>query len=237
MNVTRITMMICLAVLLSCSGNAVSEPAPEPGKAENQEQVLSQPPAEPDPDARYLFYLHNRILEEQGPRPEHPQFGIYEYQLILEALSRPGMVVLSEVRASGTDPQRYAGKVKRQVEELIAAGVSPEQITVVGFSKGGAIAILTSAMLDNDRVNYVFIAACSRWLKARPELEPHGRILSLYEQTDQLGGSCQKYFDRRDGLTHSELEMQIGGGHGAFYRPDARWLEPLLEWAETASPQ
>jgi hypothetical protein len=234
MSVTQTLMTFCSVVLLACSGTVDSpEPAGDP-QVVRAGQILSQPPAEIDPEARYIFYLHNRILEEQGPRPEHPLYGIYEYQLILEALSEPGMVVISEVRASGTDPQRHAGKLSRQVEELIAAGVPPEQITVVGFSKGGAIAILISAMLDNDRVNYVFIAACSKWLRARPELQPHGRILSLYEQTDQLGGSCQKYFDRRDGLIYSELEMQIGGGHGAFYRPDARWLEPLIEWVEAA---
>jgi dienelactone hydrolase len=233
MSLTSKTMTVCLVLqLAACLGDPDGpEPVDDQVKMVRLGQILTQPPAEADPEGYYLFYLHGRIIEEQGPRPEHPRYGIYEYQAILEALVQQGMVVISEVRASGADPWSYAEQVIRQVEELIAAGVPAEQITVVGFSKGGAIAILTSAMLDNDQVNYVFLAACGSWLEARSELTPHGRILSLYEQTDQLAGSCQPFFERRnESLIHHELELQIGGGHGAFYRPDARWLEPLAEW-------
>jgi hypothetical protein len=126
----------------------------------------------------------------------------------------------------------YAETVVDQVRALLSAGVRPGQITVVGFSKGGGIAVVASSILDNDDVNFVFMGTCGPWLEARPEIVPHGRMLSLHESSDDMVGSCESLLSRAgDGSVYQEIVIDIGGGHGAFYRPRPEWVEPLVEWA------
>ena len=98
-----------------------------------------------DPEARYLIYLHGRIIEDEGPEAVSPEFGPYEFHATLEYLAAAGSMVIAEVRAPNTDADAYARRVVEQVNTLIERNVPPENITVVGFSKGGAIAIVTSA--------------------------------------------------------------------------------------------
>ena len=50
-------------------------------------------------------------------------------------------VVISEQRPRNTDVEEYAGKVTGQITALLDAGVPAENITVLGASKGAAIAI------------------------------------------------------------------------------------------------
>jgi hypothetical protein len=28
-----------------------------------------------------------------------------------------------------------------------------------------------------------------------------------------------------------EIVINVGGGHGAFYRPRPEWIDPVVEWA------
>jgi hypothetical protein len=103
---------------------------------------------ESDPgDVIHLFYLHGRIIEDAGPTPTHPRYGLYDYPAVVEALGSRGAIVVSEVRASGTDTEQYARKTVADIEKLITDGISPEQIVVAGFSKGGGITIQTSRLL------------------------------------------------------------------------------------------
>jgi len=195
-------------------------------------QIFNDVPAEIDPDARYLFYLHGAIIERAGVRPTHPKFGVYEYLEILEVFAGRGFVVISEARPAGTDVIEYAATVADQVRALIRGGVPPEHITVVGFSKGGGIAITTSSLLAEDNVNFVFMGACGPWLDSRPEIVPHGRLLALREASDDLVGSCEGLFVRAAGDgEREEITLELGGGHGAFYRPRPEWIEPVVEWA------
>ena len=196
------------------------------------QRIHSQVPAEMDPHARYLIYLHGAIIETQGVRPTHPRFGVYEYQEILEVFAERGFIVISEARPAGTDGAEYAVKVVGQVEALLEAGVPPEHVTVVGFSKGGGIAITASSMLADDDVNFVFMAACNPWLDSHPEIVARGRLLSLRESSDDLVGSCESLFERSlSPHEHVEIVLDLGGGHGAFYRPHPEWVEPVVEWA------
>jgi len=195
-------------------------------------RIFGEMPDEIDPSARYLFYLHGRIIEGKGVRPTHPQFGVYEYQEILEALADRGFVVISEVRPSGADVPTWAERVARQVRRLIDGGVPPAHITVVGFSKGGVIAIFASAELANDRVNFVFMGACGPWLKGKTDLVPHGRMLALRKSSDNLVGSCTNLFDRLDAEADRREEVtHLGGGHGAYYRPQPEWVDEIVTWA------
>jgi len=201
--------------------------------AESTLQIFAEVPEVIDPDARYLFYLHGAIIERAGVRPTHPVFGVYEYQKILEVFAERGLVVISEARPAGTDGTVYAAKVADQVRGLIAAGAPPGHITVVGFSKGGGIAIVASSLLANDRLNFVFMGACGPWLDSRREIIPRGRLLALREASDNLVGSCEGLFARAAGDgKRKEITLELGDGHGAFYRPRPEWIDPMVEWAD-----
>jgi hypothetical protein len=235
MSGASLCLKICLlAFLLSlaCHANEKTPAEEAPPKAGT---VVKGLPTEIDPDDRYLFYLHGAIIETQGLRPKHPRFGVYEYQAILDSLAARELVVISEARQAGTDVAEYAQKVVHQIETLLSAGVLPERISVVGHSKGGTIAILTSSFLKNDRVNFAFLACCGDWMLENPAVDLHGRILSIYEASDDWAGSCQKAFDK---TTHSlltrEIEIQTGLGHGAFYRPISEWVKPVVAWVRGA---
>src|SRR5262249_17483591 len=141
--------------------------------------ILGDVPAHPRPGARYLIYLHGRIVEEKGPRPADERFGTYEYQQILDTLAASGAEVLAEQRPQGTDFRAFGAHVADQVRRLLAAGVPAERIAVVGFSKGGAIAIIASALLRDQGITFVFLAPCGDWVKGRDDVDVRGRILSI----------------------------------------------------------
>lgn len=180
-----------------------------------------------------IFYLHGRIIEEKGARPVHRRWGLYDYPAIVEALAGDGADVISEIRESGTDVDAYAQSVVDQIDDLIESGVAPSSIFVVGFSKGGVIAMYVSDKLDHPDVNFVLLASCGSWLSSKPEMRPTGHILSIHEETDRIGGSCEKFASRNADLgSFSELEISTGKEHGAFYLPRAEWVAPLMHWIE-----
>src|SRR5262245_32263210 len=217
------------ALLLSSLATA---PAAAQGKA-----ILSDLPARIDTRASYLIYLHGRIVEEKGARPTDERFGVYEYQQILDTLTTSGATVIAEQRPLNTDFREFGAHVADQVRRLLAAGVPAQRISVVGFSKGGGIAIITSALLANDRINYVLLGACGDWVLNRDDVNVRGRILSIYEKSDELGTSCQPLFAQaRAGPQTREVVIQTGLGHGAFYRPRREWLEPLFAWVRLRQP-
>ncbi len=228
----------CLAtVLVACGAVEVDppqQPSPDP---EERGEVLSGLPDSPDPDHRYVIYLHNLWLENRGPGVPHPEFGDYEFEKILQALAESDLTVIGEVRPRGADPHATAKRVAEQVTTLQNAGVPADQITVVGFSKGGAIAILASALIADDEVNFVFLAACGSWLDSTPNLVPRGRLLSIREDSDDIVGSCDRLFARAPpAAERREIVLSFGGGHGAFFRPHASWIRPVLRWATARSP-
>ena len=127
-------------------------PTPEPPTSIPQVgTIIRQFPDRIDASQRYVIYLHGRIIEDEGTRPVSPVFGVYEYEETLEALAQAGLNVIAEVRSSNTDAVQYAVRVADQVNELLEEGVPPEHITVMGFSKGGAIAIFASTHLQDEK--------------------------------------------------------------------------------------
>jgi len=224
MRLAPVLMGILLVTAACGAGN--------PGEVEASVRILAAVPEAIDPDARYLFYLHGAIIERAGVRPTHSEFGVYEYQKILEVFAKRGLVVISEARPAGTNGAVYAEKVADQVGALMKGGVSPEHITVVGFSKGGGIAITASSILSEERLNFVFMGACGPWLDSRPEIVPFGHLLAVREASDDLVGSCERLFGRTAGDgEREEITLELGGGHGAFYRPRPEWTDPIVEWA------
>jgi len=135
MSRTNIIWLFVVLLLAGCSTQVAAQ----------RGAVLERMPARVVPDARYVIYLHGRILEEQPQQPVDDRFGPYAYDTILTTLANSGAQVIAERRPAGTDFRAYGRHVADEVRTLINAGVAPEHITVIGFSKGGAIAMITSA--------------------------------------------------------------------------------------------
>ncbi|HEV2802947.1 MAG TPA: alpha/beta hydrolase [Pyrinomonadaceae bacterium] len=192
-------------------------------------------PEKVDAGAKYLFYLHGIIVENEGIRPTSPDHGVYEYEQILNTFVERGFVVISEARPKGTDPREYASKVVGQIKRLLDAGVPPRNITAVGASRGGGIAMFASTMLKNRDVNFVILAACGDFSIYRDnKVDLWGNVLSIYDFKESRGvGSCQKFVDSSTGVNrHKEIVVKLGLGHGLLYRPLPEWVDPVIEWAK-----
>ncbi len=190
-----------------------------------------------DPAAEYLFYLHGKIIEDQGIPAISPDFGEYEYEAILKKLSGYGFVVISEQRAKDTDGVEYAKKVAQQAKALLNAGVLVKNITIVGASKGGGIAIHVSHLLGNKEVNFVIMAICSPdeiTALRQNQIFLYGNVLSIYDSTDDLAGSCKDLFAFSEGKgisKYNEIVLQVGTGHGILFKPLDEWITPVVQWA------
>ncbi len=200
-------------------------------RAEAPQGVIPRVPESPDPEGRYLFYLHGRIVEEQGLAAVSPDHGPYEYAAIVRALADAGLTVIGEVRARDTDPEAYADSVAAQIGRLLAAGVRPRDVTVLGASKGAVIAMLVSTRLAVP-VRYVLLANCNDYILRTFTLRLHGDVLSIYDAGDPLGQSCQPLFDESPDVgERREIRLDTGLGHGFIFRPLESWLRPAIEWA------
>jgi alpha-beta hydrolase superfamily lysophospholipase len=214
---TRTAVIVCASAIALAFGHAAAG------------SVLTAPPSTPDPAQRYVFYLHGKIVEEAGRNARNPRWGAYEYDAILERLGGRGAIVISELRPRGTDVERYADKLVTHVQALLEAGVPAAHVAIVGFSKGGDIASRAAERIDAD-VRYVILAGC--FDDSGPTRRMHGRVLSLRERSDHLARTCAPRFDPARAKTgdQKEIVLDIGGEHGAFYRPDPRWVEPVMAW-------
>jgi len=190
-----------------------------------------------DSTKHYLFYLHGKIIEDQGMPALSPDYGEYEYQAILEKLSSYGFIVISEQRAKNTDSMEYAKGISEQVTNLLNSGVPENNITIVGASKGAGIAIFISHLLENKGLNFVIMAICDpatvEELKQN-EISLYGNVLSIYDSTDELAGSCQELFSFSEGKgisKHNEIVLNVGTGHGILFKPLDAWIMPVIQWA------
>jgi hypothetical protein len=195
-------------------------------------------PSTIDSKGRYLFYLHGKIIEDQGLPAVSPDFGEYEYEAILESLGRTGLTVISEQRGKEANPTTWARRIKDQVSALEAAGVSAEHITVVGASKGGYIAALASFVIKDPQLNFVLLGTCypgmiEEWKGSGMTL--YGNVLAIRDETDtEYSGSCEGLFARSEGKglgRHEQLVLHVGTGHGVLFHPLDEWVGPTLEWA------
>jgi hypothetical protein len=200
--------------------------------AQAQPMVVPRAPERPDASGRYLFYLHGRIIEDQGADAVSPDYGRYEYSAIVQQLAGKGFTVISEVRAPNTDPEVYADAVVRQIQHLLASGVQPANVAVIGASKGAVIAMLISSRLTT-AIRYVLMANCNQFIFKTFSLSLHGAVLSIYEASDELGQTCSPLFDRSPSLgTRREIRLATGLRHGFIYRPLEAWLAPAVAWAK-----
>jgi hypothetical protein len=73
------------------------------------------------------------------------------------------------------------------------------------------------------------MAGCGEKSRLGPRLAGH--FLSLLDEKDTIAGSCRPLFNQKHGLAAKEIQLQVGQGHGTFYRPLPEWLDPLAAWA------
>ena len=198
-------------------------------------EVLQDLPTAINPNGKYIFFLHGRIVERKGVLlAESNDYGFYEYKKILNVLAKHDFIVISEARGDDTKVKSYAKKITSQVSTLIEEGVPAANITVSCFTKGGKITRVTSSRVGNENVNYVVLAGCIRKTKKfinKFDLDLKGRVLSIVDYKDDIFSSCEEMFNSSSGgLKHKEIILKEGSGHGVFYTPNDKWVVPMIDW-------
>jgi hypothetical protein len=193
--------------------------------------ILEVPPESPDITRNYLFYLHGLIVEVAGVRPKSEEHGYYEYELMLGKFAESGCIVISEVREKDTQVVPYAEKIVRQISDLLEKGVPPQNVCVVGASKGGVIGSYISFQLQEKEMNFVFLAGLFEKCLVDENLSLFGNVLSIHDSSDTLSITPQPYFDRSSGQgSFRAIVVEMGLGHGLIYQPYKEWMEPLENW-------
>jgi hypothetical protein len=196
---------------------------------DEQGTVYSKIPDNIIPNESYIFYIHGKIIETEGIDAVSPEFGTYEFKMILEYFAEAGFNVIGEVRDSPPDPDQYAAHIGEGIQYLKDQGLSSNQITIIGFSKGGGLTISISNLVKDQEINYVLIGVCGDWID--PSLKLTGKVLSLYEESDPYGSSCQDLADRSPDLVEfKEIAFNTGKSHGTFYTADPKWMDLVVDW-------
>ncbi len=189
---------------------------------------------QPKKAEKYIFFLHNRFMEEHQIDELHPSYGKMEYFEILEQFKKAGFKVISEQRKGNVNAYEYAEKITKQVDSLINNGVSPSSITVVGTSKGGYIAQYVSTIANNPDLNFVFVASfMDDDIESIPNINYCGNILTIFENTDEYGVSAIERFksSRLSIPQFKEVELNTGLQHGFIFKPLDEWINPTIAWA------
>jgi hypothetical protein len=225
------------AELGSTALHEAQKPTAIPSLAGDAELSIYAFPKTFDPAAKYLFYLHGKIIEDQGIPAVSADYGEYDYKEILQKLVSHGFTVVSEQRPKNTDVAKYANRVFDQVTVLLNNGVSAGNITIIGASKGAGIAILVSHLLENEEINFIIMGTCHPTdLESllQNDMVIYGNVLAIRDSVDKLSGSCQKLFEFSEGRglsRHQEIVLYIGTGHGILYQPLDEWVLPAVQWA------
>jgi pimeloyl-ACP methyl ester carboxylesterase len=202
-------------------------------------EVYPDFPAHIDSDRSYVIYSHGRIVEGDDPKPIHERWGIYDFPAITSRLAENNtFVLIAHHRSENTDLPSYVERLKSWVRKLVEAGVEPNRITLVGFSRGGQITALAASQLKPMNINTALLATC--WeggVQDQSSITLSGRFLSIYETTD-AALSCRGLATRSVQLSSfEEVDISTGKEHGAFYTPLSDWIEPLLLWIEKGPEQ
>ena len=180
---------------------------------------------------KHVFYLHGMIIEVQGVHAVSDVFGPYKYNDIIAALEATGYSVHSEVRTTKTNFNDFCENISQQITHLINEGVRPQDISVIGASKGAMMAMQISDINEHP-VNYILLGANSDRTENTFNWNLHGRILGIYEQSDTVAGKDYSYWIDRssEAKEFQQLKINTGLGHGFLYRPIKEWLGPAKDW-------
>lgn len=204
--------------------------------------ISTDVPAAPDRAGRHVIYVHDNALDRTPDDAERRA----RWVRVTQAIAASGANVIAEVRPAGTiqkppeDLDRYARRVARQVQQLLAAGVPASRVTVVGYSRGAVMTLMSSTHVADPRVGYVAIAGCMNETGAFKAFVPvmmryaekfSGEFLAVNEQSDPDFASCTPYFARSTSR-HSlaERTLATGKGHNFAVETDAAWVEPVTSW-------
>ena len=182
-------------------------------------------------NTKQIFYIHGRIIEEQGKNAKSEAFGKYELDSIISALKFENAIVHYEIRKENVIPRVYAKKISKQVDSLIHLGVKPTNITVIGASKGAIIASNISDINLNP-INYVFLAGNNEYQEEHNNWKFHGQVLCIYDLSDDIAGKNYDYWKNNDNYTtiFEQLELETNRGHGFLYKPLDAWIKPTKKW-------
>ena len=189
---------------------------------------------QPISQQKFIFFFHNRFLENNDLDAEHREYGRAEYAEIMAAFKKEGFNILSEKRKGNVDAREYALKIRGQMDSLILKGVKNENITVIGTSKGGYIAQYVSTFMADPKINYVFIGSYQDSdMEQIPEINFCGNILNIYEKTDPYGVSAKKRKEASSCTINrfKEVELNTGLKHGFLFKAMDEWIKPCVDWA------
>ena len=213
-----------IAAIRAAAPEAAADAAPAPRR------IYADFPERADAAARYVIYSHGRIVEGSDERPVSPDFGVYDFPGIRDALTRNrDFVLIARHRPKEADAADEARRLEQGVRRLVASGVAPSRITLVGFSRGAYITAVAASHLQDLRVSTALMAACIRGYPNGERMTFAGNVLSLYETSDEMG-SCNALRENSPKAHFEEVDLSTGLRHGAFYRPIEAWLAPLLAW-------
>ncbi|WP_300686179.1 alpha/beta hydrolase [Chryseobacterium sp.] len=194
--------------------------------------VFGQKPKEEE--KQYIFFLHNKFLEDHSLEEAHPKYGVAEYEPILLELKKGNTIVISEKRKAGTDPSAYALKVKKQIDSLMKKGISADHISIIGTSQGGYIAQYVSYYEKNPQLKFVFIGSSfeNDSLEKDKNFRLYGKILSITEKSDDghVQLSQEQRFIRSGIKDFKEIELNTGLNHGFLFKTLNDWIVPAKDW-------
>lgn len=188
----------------------------------------------PNKDQRYIYFLHNKFIEENDLNVAHPEYGKAEYNEILASFRKDNFIVFSEIRKKNTNAYDYAEKIIKQIKKQLKNGVQPNKITVIGTSKGGYIAQYVSTFLANPDVNFVFIGCfMDTDIEQIPDINYCGNILTIYEKSDIYGVDATKRKETSKlKINHfKQIELNTNLKHGFLYKAADNWIVPCKKWA------
>lgn len=187
----------------------------------------------PMKNEKVILYQHGRIIEEQGLNAVSPQFGKYEYKGIVDAFEQNGFKVIENVRGNNANANYHASRIVQQIDSLLLAGYLPQNITIVGGSKGAWISLLAASKLSSNKVNVVSLAICGTetddYFNGN-NIKVQGRWLSIFEASDNWGQSCNN-LNKSKTTAFKELRINTGKQHGVVFKPLKDWIKPVVEWA------
>ena len=155
---------------------------------------------------RYVIYSHGFVAEGDDPKPVSPQYGLYDFPAIKEAIfSSGGFNLIAYQRPKSLDDS-YADTLKSWVNRLVEGGVKPSLLAIC--EKGD--------------------------VSGAPGLSLGGNFLSIYEKSDSMG-KCNKLAARGHLTSFKETAISTGKKHGAFFQPLPQWIEPLKAWIATTN--
>jgi len=213
--------------------------------------VIKEPPANPDPNARYIFLMFGLQTELLGPDSYNQHYQKrYETTALSKTFSNLGYTVIVEMRPRNTVSEEYAAKVATQVRQLISQGVKPSNIVLAGHSKGAIITLVAAGLLSQPEIKYVVMAGCAlptttRIANQNPRQnfvgyldniapKAQGKMLSIYDKEDTEFQTCREYQRAAPNLIFTENVIDSGSapgkGHAAFYSPDPKWLSVVTDW-------